>query len=45
MLLLALGITMGWWLRGETAVATCLDMGGEWLKPGYCNGATKYHLE
>ncbi len=44
-LLLTLGAGLGCWLRGEIAVDTCLDMGGQWLKLGYCNGATKYSLE
>lgn len=35
----------GWWLRGEAAKDTCLDMGGQWLVPGYCNGATKFRFE
>jgi len=44
-LALALGTVGGWWFRSAIAVDTCLDMGGQWLEPGYCNGVTKLPFE
>jgi hypothetical protein len=44
-LALALGAVGGWWFRSAIAVDTCLDMGGQWLAPGYCKGAAGIYFE
>jgi hypothetical protein len=43
-LALIVGLAAGWFLRGEVAIDTCLDMGGKWWEPGLCRDATKFLL-
>jgi len=35
-----LAFCAGWWLRGQSAIDSCLDAGGRWeVLGGYCVGA------
>jgi hypothetical protein len=37
--LIAVGLALGWWIRGNVAQDTCLDAGGKWVTGGgYCHG-------
>jgi hypothetical protein len=42
--LIAVGLALGWWIRGNVAQDACLDAGGKWTSHGgYCYG-TKFGL-